>query len=82
MPGCDIGVDNREIPFDQLWLPNAIPSTNGRIDSCFRYALKNETNFGNVQCSAEMFDENVKIACSEYIYASDERNLQTEVKSI
>lgn len=79
MPECDLGVNNREIPFDQPWLPNAIPYSDGKIESCFRYAPKNQTKTEDGQCSAEMFDK-VEITCSEYVYASQERNLQTEVK--
>lgn len=81
MPGCDIGENNREIKFDQPWLKNAIPFSKGKIDSCYRYALKNETNGVKMdQCSADLFDTSKTIACSEYVYASDEKNVQTEVR--
>lgn len=79
MPECDIGVNNREIQFDQPWLPNAIPYSNDQIDRCFRYVPKNQTETEYGKCSAEMFDKHVKIPCTEYVYASQERNLQTEV---
>lgn len=76
VPGCDIGENNRKIPYDQPWLGYAIPQSNGKFDSCFYYALKNNTDAE--KCGADMFDKSVKIACSDYIHASDERNIQTE----
>lgn len=80
VPECDVGENNRDIPFDQPWLKNAIPSSNGKIDNCHRFALSNNTHPENGRCSADMFDPNRTIACSEYIYASDEKNIQTEVR--
>lgn len=78
MPECEIGND---IPFNQPWLKNAIPSTNGKFDNCYRYAPKNLTTADPGKCSADMFDASRKIACTEFIHATDERNLQTEVKT-
>lgn len=80
MPECEVGIDNREIPFDRPWLDIAIPSENGKLDNCHRYAPKNWTDITPGQCSVDMFDRSKKIPCNEYIYASDEKNIQTEVK--
>lgn len=83
MPECDIGeASNRDIQYDQPWLRYAIPSHDGKYDKCFRYAIKNQTSFGTPQCDTDNFDNSTKIECTEYVYASDERNLQTEVKLI
>lgn len=80
MPECEIGTNNRDLPFHQPWLKNAIPSENGKFESCNRYALKNETIFESAnQCNADMFDKSMKIKCTEYIHESDEKNVQTEV---
>lgn len=81
MPACDIAQTNnpRDIAYDQPWLRYAIPSTDGKFDKCFRYAIKNQTTFGLNQCNADMFDNSTKIECTKYIYASDEKNIQTEV---
>lgn len=82
MPECDIGVDNREIGYDQPWLQKAIPSTNGQLESCVRYVPKNQTTtlfVENTECSADLFNTSQQIQCSEYIYSTDERNIQTEV---
>lgn len=82
MPECEFADNNREIPFDQPWLSNAIPYSNDGIDNCFRYAPKNQTNEKSGECAADLFNKSVRIACSEYVYASDERNVQTEVKEL
>lgn len=82
MPECDVGEFNREIPYNQTWLPYAIPSSDGHIDSCTRYAPKSRAKTKTAQCTEDMFDNSVEIACSEFVYLTDERNLQTEVKTI
>lgn len=77
MPECEFGPNNRDLPFNQTWLTNAIPlMENGKFDSCHRYAPM-RTKSG--ECSANMFNTSRRIACSEYVYASDEKNVQTEV---
>lgn len=80
MPECDVAqINNRDIAYDQPWLRYAIPSNDGKYDKCHRYAIKNQTSFGADQCNANLFDNATKIECTEFIYASDERNIQTEV---
>lgn len=80
MPECEFDVNNRDIPYDQPWLKNAIPLLNDRFDNCHRFApLSTNWTSAHGQCSADMFDVTKKITCTEYIHASDERNLQTEV---
>lgn len=82
MPECDISeTNNRDIRYDQPWLRHAIPSTNGKYDKCFRYAIKNQTSSEVNQCNADIFDNSTKIECTDYIYASDEKNIQTEVRA-
>lgn len=78
MPECEVGNNNRELAFNQPWLNYAIPSENGKYDKCYRYAPKSNLNDPG-KCSADMFDTSKRIECTEYIYASDEVNLQTEV---
>lgn len=78
VPECDVGVNNRDIPYDQPWLSAAIPYSNNKIDRCFRYAPKNYTSV-SAECSADLFDNTTTIPCTEFIYASDETNVQTEV---
>lgn len=80
MPECDIGENIRGIQYDQPWLSNAIPFPGGKVDSCRRFAPKNRTVTEGEECSADMFDESLEITCSDYVYTSDERNVQTEVK--
>lgn len=82
VPECELGNNNRELTFNQPWLENAIPSKNGKFDKCQRYAPKNWTIDEPGKCSADMFDTSNKIKCTEFVYGSDERNLQTEVKKI
>lgn len=92
MSECDvISVDNRELEYNQRWLNLAIPpdsTTNNKLANCVRYApatktknfttaLSNETT----QCSAESFNTTQTIECTEYVHASDERNIQTEVST-
>lgn len=79
MPNCDIGENNREISYDQPWLSNAIPSSSGTFDSCSHYALKDNILIRPGQCNANVFNTSMKVKCSEFVYASDEKNLQTEV---
>lgn len=84
VPECEAGNNNRELPFNQTWLNNAIPMENGKFDKCHRYAPKVYTSALSDpgQCSADMFDTSKKIECTEYVYSSNEINLQTEVKEI
>lgn len=79
VPECELNSNNRDIPFDQPWLHDAIPFSDDKIDSCYRYAPKNNTDTEFGQCSADMFDKTRKIECTEYVYGSDEKNVQTEV---
>lgn len=80
MPECEFGSNNRELPFNQPWLKDAIPSENGKFDNCHRYAPKNWSAIEPGQCNANMFDTLTIIPCNEFIYASDEKNIQTEVE--
>lgn len=84
MSECDFqGVNNRTLSYDQQWLPFAIPSTDGNYDKCHRYAPEHMATpgiiSGDSRCSSDMFNTSMKIACTEYVHASDEKNLQTEV---
>lgn len=78
MPECESSENNRDLAYNQPWLNIAIPATDGKFDNCYRYAPKNKTA-DTGQCSADMFDTSTKIPCTEFIHASDERNMQTEV---
>lgn len=83
MPECDIdGVNNRELSYNQPWLRYAIPYSNGKYEECFRYEPTHVTTAGPGQCSTDMFNTSLGIPCTEFVYASDERNLQTEVNYI
>lgn len=77
---CDISANNREIQYDQPWLRYAIPQPNGKLSSCFRYApiSKNESSGFIGECRPEMFDTSETVKCTEFIYTSDEKNVQTE----
>lgn len=82
VPECDIGANNREIPYNQPWLASAIPYSNGKFDQCHRYAPVNQNKLTDTfQCDSNLFNTSQIIPCSEYIYASDEKNVQTEVNS-
>lgn len=81
VPECEFGLSNRQLPFNRSWLSDAIPSKDGKFDNCHRYAPMNFNKSEEPhQCTADMFNTSMKIACSEFIYASDEKNVQTEVK--
>lgn len=81
---CDVGENDREIEYDQPWLHYAIPYENGKIKNCVRYARLERRETGTPaerdQCTAEIFNRSSEIECSEYIYSSDEKNLQTEAR--
>lgn len=79
MPECDVGENNREIAYNSTWSKYAIPTLNGKFEKCFRYAPTNPITHESGQCTADMFDNSTKIGCTEFIYASDEKNIQTEV---
>lgn len=82
MPECDVVKDNQLSAYEQTWLQYAIPTSNGKIEKCVRYAplyKNNDSSIGSDSCTADAFNTSDKIACSEFIYASDERNVQTEV---
>lgn len=80
IPECDIGVNNRELRFDQPWLKEAIPYPLNKMDKCQRYVPRNGTTNADGQCSADFFDNTKLMECSEFIYSSDEKNVQTEVR--
>lgn len=73
-----MGSDNRDIAFDQPWLSYAIPKKNDKFDNCRRYRPK-ILNAPPGSCSADMFDTSETVECTEFIHASNEVNLQTEV---
>lgn len=82
MPECEFGVNNRDLLYNQPWLSSAIPQLNEKFDNCYRYAPKNWTStLLPGQCTADMFDSSKKIACNEYVYTTDEKNIQTEVRN-
>lgn len=78
IPECDLNVNNRDIQYNQSWLENAIPLKNGEIDNCNRYEPLHP-NIHSDQCTADLFNVSKQIPCTEFVYASDEINLQTEV---
>lgn len=84
IPECELDKDGREVGYNQTWLQFAIPYSNGRVKNCVRYApiVGNNTKFtsGKDQCDAHMFDKSREVECSEYVYSTDEKNLQTEVQ--
>lgn len=77
MPECDVGDNNREISYDQPWLKYAIPKTEKGYDNCYRYA-PNDSSI-EVSCDVDNFNTSRRIKCAEYIYTTDEKNIQTEV---
>lgn len=80
VPECDIGENNRVIQYDQPWLHDAIPTSNGKLKNCVRYApINGNDTDNNHECSASMFNTSVEIECSEFIYVTDQKNVQTEV---
>lgn len=82
IPECDLNIDNRKLEYHQPWLEFAIPMKNDTYENCYRYAPINTTLFGSGeqnQCNSNQFDPTKTIKCAEYVYASDEINLQTEV---
>lgn len=80
MPECDVGDDNRKIDYDQPWLNYAIPSTNNGYENCHRYEPIYELSTSNKQqCRPELFNTSKLIKCIEFVYKTDETNVQTEV---
>lgn len=82
MPECEFGVSNRDLPYNQPWLNNTMPQLDEKFDTCHRYApMRNLTanELLSDQCAADMFNSSRTISCSEYVYTSDEKNIQTEV---
>lgn len=81
VPECESGLNNRDIQYDQSWLQNAIPMKNDEIDNCQRYEPL-QPNVHHDQCTTDLFNTSKQIPCTEFIYASDEVNVQTEVSFI
>lgn len=83
MPECeDITVNSRQLEFNQPWLNFTIPpdpATDKSVHSCVRYA---PISNGAGQCTADSFDTQQTIECTEFVYATDEQNIQTEVCSL
>lgn len=82
MPECEFDTNIRNNAYNRSWLNNAIPSKNDKFENCLRFAPRNVSRIGPGKCSADRFDTTTKIECSEFIHASDERNLQTEVNGL
>lgn len=82
VPECDVG-DGRDIAYEQSWLRNAIPTMeNGKLHNCARYAplIGNSSAESSLeQCGSHMFNTSEQIECSDFVYATDENNIQTEV---
>lgn len=76
MPECDIGDNNREISYDQPWLKYAIPQSSNGYENCVRYAPINSSTH---ECNVNNFNTLKQIECTEFIYTTDESNVQTEV---
>lgn len=84
VPECDVGGDDREIKYDQPWLHNAIPTSGGKLKNCMRFApiiISDGFASGRNECTTDLFNTSVEIECSEFVYASDEKNVQTEVSN-
>lgn len=81
IPECDLNVNNRDIQYDQSWLGVAIPMKNGGIDNCKRYEPIHP-DVHHDHCTADLFNTSKQIPCTEFVYASDEINLQTLVSSM
>lgn len=81
VPECDVGDNNRAIGYDQPWLKYAIPSTSNGFENCLRYAPINVSAPYGHQCSANLFNTSKQIRCTEFVYTTDETNVQTEVRS-
>lgn len=79
VPECDVGDNNRVISYDQPWLSYAIPTTSNGYENCLRFAPIATTTDGQ-QCSADRFNTSKQIACTEFVYTTDETNVQTEVR--
>lgn len=85
MPECeDITLNSRELEFNQPWLNFTIPpdpATHKSVHSCVRYAPIAAQSNGAGHCTADSFDMTQTIECTEFVYETDERNIQTEVCS-
>lgn len=79
VPECDVGENNREIIYDQTWLKDAIPTSENGFENCFRYAPNNSSTPNVHKCDRDQFDTNRQIQCTEFVYKTDETNVQTEV---
>lgn len=86
IPECDVGNENRDIGYDQIWVKYAIPKSRDEFEKCVRFAPNktavpfDEEELAFQQCSREQFDTSKQIQCSEFIYRTDETNVQTEVR--
>lgn len=87
IPECDVENENREIGYDQFWLKYAIPKSKDGFEKCVRFApnksaewhVLDERELDVQHCSRQQFDTSEQIRCTEFIYRTDERNVQTEV---
>lgn len=81
VPECDVGDNNRDISYEQPWLKYAIPqSSNGYgYDNCVRYAPINSSTISPHECDINNFNTLKQIKCTEFVYTTDETNVQTEV---
>lgn len=82
MPNCDVGENNREIIYDQPWLMYAIPTSKHGFESCYHYARNDSFSGNENQCSRDLFNTSNRIECTEFVYKTDEINVQTEVKHV
>lgn len=76
-----MGENNRELSYTQPWVKYAIPSSKTGLERCVRYAPNNTLPSG-YQCEREYFNVSNRIECTEFVYQTDETNIQTEVINI
>ncbi|XP_031637755.1 solute carrier family 22 member 7-like, partial [Contarinia nasturtii] len=76
VPECDFGDNNREISYNQTWLEYAIPKTQNGYENCVRYESIQSSTANT--CDVNSFNTSKQIECTEFIYATDELNIQTE----
>lgn len=80
VPECDVAsTNNRELIFDHPWLKNAIPKSENGFENCFRFAPNNSFEPNEHKCDGDQFDTTRQIQCTEFVYKTDETNVQTEV---
>lgn len=71
--------NNGIVEFDQPWLSQAIPLSNRSFENCLRFEVNRSIPIESGQCLDSYFNRAQTRKCDDFVFKTDERNIQNEV---